>query len=70
VKQLNINIVLATLLIGFLVSPFTSAHAQTDPPTVRAVLFYSPTCGHCEYVITNTLLPMIEKYGDQLQSSA
>lgn len=66
-KQLNINIFLAALLIGFLVSPFTSAHAQSDSPTVRAVLFYSPTCGHCEYVITNTLLPMMEKYGDQLQ---
>jgi thiol-disulfide isomerase/thioredoxin len=31
------------------------------------VLFYSPTCGHCEYVINETLIPMIQKYGDQLQ---
>jgi uncharacterized membrane protein/thiol-disulfide isomerase/thioredoxin len=30
------------------------------------VLFYSPTCGHCEYVINNTLIPLIEQYGDQL----
>jgi len=34
---------------------------------VRAVLFYSPSCGHCHLVITELLLPMMEKYGDQLQ---
>jgi uncharacterized membrane protein/thiol-disulfide isomerase/thioredoxin len=34
---------------------------------MRAVLFYSPTCGHCEYVINETLMPMLEKYGSQLQ---
>jgi uncharacterized membrane protein/thiol-disulfide isomerase/thioredoxin len=31
------------------------------------VLFYSPTCGHCEYVINETLIPLVQKYGDQLQ---
>jgi uncharacterized membrane protein len=34
------------------------------------VLFYSPTCGHCEYVINEVLLPMKEKYGEQLQIMA
>jgi uncharacterized membrane protein/thiol-disulfide isomerase/thioredoxin len=66
VKQYN-NIIIAAFLIGFLVFPATNVHAQTDLPVVRAVLFYSPTCGHCEYVINNTLLPMVEKYGNQLQ---
>ena len=34
---------------------------------VRAILFYSPACGHCHLVITELLLPMMEEYGDQLQ---
>jgi len=41
------------------------AFAQT--PVVRAVLFYSPSCGHCHYVITEVLPPLFEQYGDQLQ---
>jgi len=36
-------------------------------PVVHAVLFYSPTCGHCQYVVSETLLPLTEEYGDQLQ---
>ena len=36
-------------------------------PIVQAVLFYSPTCGHCHYVITEVLPPLFEQYGDQLQ---
>lgn len=34
---------------------------------MRAVLFYSPTCPHCHQVITVDLLPLLDKYGDQLQ---
>lgn len=33
---------------------------------VHAVLFYSPSCGHCEKVITEDLPPLLEQYGDQL----
>ncbi len=40
---------------------------SNDKPVVRAVLFFSPTCGHCEYVITELLVPMVNDYGDQLQ---
>jgi len=58
---------IAILLFVLLAAPLTSAHAQTDPPVVRAVLFYSPTCPHCEQVINETLPPLIQKYGDQLQ---
>jgi len=36
-------------------------------PIFRAVLFYSPTCGHCHYVITEVLPPLLEQYGEQLQ---
>ena len=60
------KIIIALLVASILFLP-AKVHAQTDPPVVRAVLFYSPTCGHCEYVIQNTILPMMEQYGDQLQ---
>ena len=38
-----------------------------DSAIVHAVFFYSPTCGHCHYVITEVLPPLAEQYGDQLQ---
>lgn len=41
--------------------------AQTDPPVVRAVMFYSRTCPHCHQVIAEDLPPLMETYGDQLQ---
>jgi uncharacterized membrane protein len=56
----------ALLLLGYLLLPGSIVQAQAEPAVVRAVLFYSPTCGHCEYVINNVLRPMIEQYGDQL----
>ena len=40
--------------------------AQAAPAVVRAVLFYSPTCGHCHQVITEDLPPLLEKYDQQL----
>lgn len=67
---MNRHIVLITiLLIGLLIFPIP-AHAQSSPPVVRAVLFYSPTCGHCQMVINETLLPMTNQYGNQLQIMA
>lgn len=45
--------------------PNMLAMAQTS--VVHAVLFFSPTCGHCHYVITEVLPPLLEHYGDQLQ---
>lgn len=56
----------ALLCVMALLSPV--AGAQTDQgPVVRAVLFYSPTCPHCHTVINETLLPMMEQYGERLQ---
>ncbi|MBN2388634.1 MAG: hypothetical protein JXB85_16575 [Anaerolineales bacterium] len=40
---------------------------DSEPAVVRAVLFYSPNCGHCAYVINDVLPPLFERYGDQLQ---
>jgi uncharacterized membrane protein/thiol-disulfide isomerase/thioredoxin len=65
VKQYHI-IIPILLLISLLIAPITTAGAQASS-VVRAVLFYSPTCGHCQYVINETILPLMEKYGDQLQ---
>lgn len=53
------------LLAGLLVH--SPVQAQTDNAVVHAVLFYSPSCGHCHYVIDEVLPPLFEKYGDQLQ---
>ncbi|MBE0671609.1 MAG: vitamin K epoxide reductase [Anaerolineales bacterium] len=61
------NTIVTALLIIFLIFPHAIVHAQTDQPIVHAVLFYSPTCGHCEFVIEQTILPMMEEYGTQLQ---
>jgi thiol-disulfide isomerase/thioredoxin len=57
-----------TLLLPLWVSVFPRYSAQTPPPqaVVHAVLFYSPSCGHCQMVINNTLLPLFEQYGNQL----
>jgi uncharacterized membrane protein len=60
---LRLRWIIAALLLGLLVP--TAALAQA--PTVRAVLFYSPTCPHCEVVINETLPPLFDVYGDRLQ---
>lgn len=55
------------LIVGSLGGP-TMAAAQTENETVvQAVLFYSPTCPHCHYVIGEVLTPMLDDYGEQLQ---
>jgi len=57
---------LAFLIILLAILPVSTGRAQTMP-IVHAVLFYSPSCGHCHIVITETLPPLFEKYGEQLQ---
>ena len=59
-----ICVFLAALLVG--IAPRMVARAA-EAPVVHAVLFYSPSCGHCQKVITEDLPPLIEKYQDQLQ---
>ena len=43
--------------------------AQAQKPVVRAVLFYAATCPHCQFVLQNTLPPLQQKYGSQLDIS-
>lgn len=56
----------ALLCLMAALAPVAAAQA-TETPVVRAVLFYSPTCPHCHTVINETLLPMMEQYGQRLQ---
>jgi uncharacterized membrane protein/thiol-disulfide isomerase/thioredoxin len=62
-RRFSAVLILLVLLICGL--NFYSVLAQT--PVVRAVLFYSPSCGHCYTLITEDLPPLLEKYNEQLQ---
>jgi uncharacterized membrane protein len=65
----QIALLVLTAIATFFLS-FSKAQADNPiqtSPIVHALLFYSPTCGHCHKVITEDLPPLIEKYGDQLQ---
>jgi len=61
-KTCMLALVICLCLLGL---PVQAAQAQQ--PVVYAVLFYSQSCSHCHYVITNVLPPMQEEYGEQLQ---
>jgi uncharacterized membrane protein len=52
-------------LIGLLLA--CTHGAQASQPVVQAVLFYSPTCSHCQKVISQDLPPIQAKYGSQFQ---
>ncbi len=59
-----------TFLLGLLwvawLAPPGPALAE-ESRVVRGVLFFSPTCPHCHYVMEEVLPPLVEQYGDQLQ---
>ena len=57
---------LLTLLLLIWLGLLPSA-AEAGEPVVRAVLFWSETCSHCHVVLTETLPPLQERYGDQLE---
>lgn len=40
---------------------------SADGPVVRAVVFYHPSCGHCQQVLTVDLPPLVAAHGDALQ---
>jgi len=57
---------LALLIVVLLILPAPKiANAQT--PVVVAVLFYSPSCLHCHYVITEVWPQWNAEFGDQLE---
>jgi thiol-disulfide isomerase/thioredoxin len=76
IRRFTILFVLSVLL-SLLVTPVSAQEGEAasepaalptpmpvlDGPVVQAVLFFSPTCGHCHKVITETLPPLFEQYG-------
>lgn len=54
------------LIVGLALTFLAAPVVQAAPAVVRAVLFFSPSCGHCHLVMTETLPPLHEKYGQQL----
>jgi len=57
-------------LIAFCITAILLAWAprtQASQPVVQAVLFYSPTCSHCQQVMNQDLPPIQTKYGSQFQ---
>lgn len=67
--QLFVRQLILVLLASFILALSLAglAQAQETPPVVRAVLFYSPTCSHCQHVIEDVLPPLYDQYGSQLQ---
>jgi uncharacterized membrane protein len=55
------------LLFPILFSNSSVPSKLSSEAVVHAVIFYSPSCGHCQYVISEVLPPLFAKYGDQLQ---
>ena len=48
-RQFLLILIISVLLTGFVFTQFASA--QGDSPQVKGVLFYSPSCSHCHYII-------------------
>lgn len=62
-----LNKTIIVSILSFLLVSSTIMPAQAADPTVRAVMFYSPSCGHCHIVLEEVIPPLQEKYGEQLQ---
>ena len=58
-------LVLAVMIawIGAMNASYTTS---AKSPIVNAVLFHSPSCPHCQKVISEDLPPLLDKYGGQL----
>jgi uncharacterized membrane protein len=59
------NRLIRILVILAIIVPITTPASADDGPVVQAVLFYSPSCGHCHKVIQEDLPPLYEKYNTQ-----
>jgi uncharacterized membrane protein len=54
------------LVIALFALALFPLRAGAQAPVVHAILFYSPTCPHCQQVLENDLPPILEQYGDSL----
>jgi uncharacterized membrane protein/thiol-disulfide isomerase/thioredoxin len=67
-RLLKMAFVFSLISSSFLFTTDSNARDLADQiPIVRAVFFYSTSCGHCHKVMTEDFPPLLEKYGDQLQ---
>lgn len=64
-KQTFKYLVLA-VMIAWIGAMTTSYFTSAKSPSVNAVLFHSPSCPHCQKVISEDLPPLLDKYGEQL----
>ena len=61
-KRLLFLVICAVLIFNL----FHPEVTQAVEPEIRAILFYSPTCPHCQIVINEVLPELLEEYGDNL----
>ena len=60
----RVGFLFALVAVLFTIALPASAQSDADEDAVvRAVFFFSPTCGHCEYVINEVLPGVFEQYG-------
>ncbi|MEA1976977.1 MAG: vitamin K epoxide reductase family protein [Chloroflexota bacterium] len=59
------NRLIRILIILAILVPITTPASADDGPVVQAVLFYSPSCGHCHKVIQEDLPLLYEKHNSQ-----
>ncbi|MCD4739163.1 MAG: vitamin K epoxide reductase, partial [Anaerolineae bacterium] len=65
--RLRYRIGMGMVLLIFLLLAAVAVGASAQENVVRAILFYSPSCGHCHHVMEELLPPLREQYGAQLQ---
>jgi uncharacterized membrane protein len=63
----RVLVVVRGLVSGILGALLLLSPVSGEDATVRAVLFYSPTCPHCHQVIDEDLPPVQARFGDQLE---
>ncbi len=61
------NRLIRILIILAIIVPITTPASADDGPVVQAVLFYSPSCGHCHKIIQEDLPLLYEKHNSQEQ---
>ena len=63
IRVRNFILICLVIILGFSSSVDT---AQAQEPVVHAVLFYSPSCGHCAQIIEEVLPELDRQFGSQL----
>jgi uncharacterized membrane protein len=59
------NRLIRILIILAIIVPIAAPVSADDGPVVQAVLFYSPSCGHCHKIIQEDLPLLYEKHNSQ-----